>query len=299
MRILITGVSGLLGNTLATNLHELGHEVYGTVFHHPHEIDGVGIQNLDLTEFPTLTAILGALHPEVILNAAALSQPAVCNAIPENSRELNIDLPMVLARWVEQYDSRLIHFSTDMVFDGQEGNYSPESSTNPKNLYGHHKLKGEQEVAETAPDHSLILRLPILMGNSPSKRRSVHEALFGSWNKNKKSVLFEDEFRQPVSVENVATLCHELLDKPAINGLHHWAGAEAISRYEMGKQIAAHFEVSEDLLQPVIAKENPKLADRPLNLTFDCTSLLELVDTKPATFAEQLPKLIQPELDET
>ena len=124
-------------------------------------------------------------------------------------KELRDRLPTTLAEFAAENKTRLIHFSTDMVFDGKAENYAENSPPNPTNLYGEHKLESENRIQELYPE-ACIVRLPLLMGNSPAGTRSVHEALWSQWSQGATTPLFEDEWRTPVSVCNVASLTKEL-----------------------------------------------------------------------------------------
>jgi len=295
MRVLVTGASGLLGNALVHHFATSGFEVAALSFRTPVTLpDGVFplIHNL---EEPGLEALLAAIQPEAIINAAALSEPGYCDREPMQSRAMNATLPGQLAELCEINQARLIHFSTDMVFDGQEGDYDEESLTNPKSTYGQHKLEGENRCLD-ACNRSVVIRLPLLMGNSPSGQRSLHEALFRRWNRNKSTPLFEDEIRQPVSATNVAQLVENILrDHDDLAGRFHWAGSECLNRLEMGQRIAAHFGIDENLLEATRAQDLPNFKDRPLKLTMNCTKLAVSVDVAQPSFDEQLTTLIQPE----
>lgn len=197
-----------------------------------------------------------------------------------------VALPVQLATIASKLKSRYIHFSTDMVFDGKRGNYSEKDTPAPTNLYAEHKLASETWVQENA-NESCIIRLPLLMGNSISGTRSVHEAHWQRWKNGQQTPLFEDEFRTPVSVSNVA----ELLAKKDVQGLFHWAGTTVVNRWEMGKQIAAKLGVPNDLLLKTQAKYDPRFQDRPLDLTLNISRLKALVTTEPNAFQNQLEEI--------
>lgn len=298
MRVLVTGASGLLGNTLIHQLATSGFEVAALSFRTPPTLP-VGVFPLTHNlEEPGLEPLLAVIQPEAIINAAALSEPGYCDREPMQSRSMNAQLPGKLAELCDTHNIRLIHFSTDMVFDGQDGDYDEESPTNPKTTYGQHKLEGENRCLDNCAN-SLVIRLPLLMGNSPTGQRSLHEALFRRWSRNKSTPLFEDEVRQPVSVSNVSLLVQNILkDHPDLCGRFHWAGAERLNRLEMGQRIAAHFGIHENLLEATRAQDIPNFKDRPLNLTMNCTKLSCSVDVLQPSFDEQLATLKKPEASE-
>ncbi|MCZ6675223.1 MAG: SDR family oxidoreductase [Verrucomicrobia bacterium] len=294
MTIFLTGASGLLGHALAKAFLRKGWGVHGTVNQLPVQMDGLRIHNLDLSTSGELTNTLSNIGPQVIVNAAALSVPATCQIHPQLSHALNVILPNELARYAAQEGIHLIHYSTDMVFDGKSGNYSENDSTHPKNLYGEHKLESEKRVQDISPNTSVVIRLPLLTGNSLSGKRSMHEALWLSWKIGESTKHFEDEWRQPVSVSNVADLTVELIQNPDIHGLFHWAGADQLNRWELGQHIARKLGVPDDLLQKTLSADFPEFKDRPKNLTLDCSKLKARVQTEPAPFKDQLVEMVVP-----
>ena len=290
MKLFLTGASGLLGHALASNFLEAGWEVHASSNKRRIKNERLKLHPIDLTRIEDLGTLIKQIQPEAIINAAALTVPAACEKDPLLSEALNVKLPIAIATYAASEGIRFVHFSTDMVFDGKHGYYTEKSSTNPTNLYGEHKLQAEDRISEIC-SAACIIRLPLLMGNSPAGTRSVHEALWSSWSQNKTTPLFEDEWRTPVSVSNVASLTNELISTTTIQGLFHWAGATAVNRWEMGARISGKLGVSKRLLQRTLARDFSQFKDRPLNLTMDSSKLKTLVQTEPASFENQLEEL--------
>ena len=293
MTIFLTGASGLLGHALAKAFAQTQWKVHGTSHRQRPSAKNICLHQVDLTKSEELNKLLKDIKPDAIVNAASLSVPADCEKDPLRSKALNITLPTEIARIANDQDLDFIHFSTDMVFDGKAGNYLPDSPTNPTNLYGEHKRESEIRVHDLAPN-SRILRLPLLMGNSLSGTRSVHETLWNCWSQGMITPLFEDEWRNPVSVTNVALLVEELLVNLDITGLFHWAGGDRLNRWELGQSIAQKLNVPLDQLQRTRAGNLPHFKDRPLNLTLDSSKLKALVQTEPAPFEIQLEEIVTP-----
>lgn len=290
MTIFLTGATGLLGHSLARAFLKKQWKVHVTAHDRTPKLEGLRIHYMDLSLRGKVAEGIKNVRPDAIVNAAALSMPAACQKNPALSRSLNLSLPVELATVATDVAARYIHFSTDMVFDGKTGNYREDDPTKPTNLYGEHKLRSEAGVAANHPGPSII-RLPLLMGNSPAGTRSVHEAHWKAWKAGKITSLFEDEWRQPASVTNVAALTVELIETPSIQGLFHWAGASRHNRWEMGMMIAERLGVPENLLRRSLAGNHPDFADRPLDLTMDCSKIKARVKTEPAPFTHQLTEI--------
>jgi len=291
MKIMVTGISGLVGAAFAKKAAEDGHEIYGVFQNQPVTFGkSVHTRSLDLTQVEMMRSYVRDTHPDIIVNAAALSSPAEVEARPERAHAMNVILPRELALLAREGEARLIHLSTDMVFDGVKGSYRPTDSPAPSSLYGRQKQKAEQAILEVAADSAEILRITIVTGNSPGGQRSVHEKLFGQWQRGNIASLYTDEIRQPCSADNVAEVILASCAHLPLTGIYHWAGADALSRYEMGQRIIEHFGMSADLIAPVTCADD----SRPSNLTFDLQPLISLLKINPTPFSEQLAKMKVP-----
>lgn len=293
MKILLTGASGLLGNAYAEAAIRRGHKVIA--LYNRTEPTACGIEQsiqLDAQELDKLTGLALELWPDTIVNCAAISSPADVDADAKLAEKINVALPRHLSQLSTHLGARFLHVSTDMVFDGHSA--EPYRSTDmpcPTNLYGQTKLMAEREVLEHNPEDPVVLRIPILMGNSVTGARSLHEKLLAAVNRGENPQLFCDEIRQPCSASNVAEVLLELTERRDLHGIFHWAGAETMSRFEIGQRILKHFGLPLDSVQSACKSDNPDFANRPSNLTFNLHPIVSKLKTKPATFEEQLEEL--------
>ena len=289
MKILLTGSSGLLGHAYALAAVRRGHTVTALYNQNRPIADGLArtIQ-LDASEPEELTKIAIELWPDAIVNCAAISNATSVEADAMRAEKINVALPRLLAQLSTHLGARLLHVSTDMVFDGQsEQPYRSTDMPAPTNLYGQTKLMAEREVLEHNPEDPVVLRIPILMGNSPGGQRSLHEKLIAAIQAGKKPKLFCDEMRQPCSASNVAEVLLELTERRDLHGLFHWAGSETLSRFEIGQRILKHFGLPLDAIESVCRDDD----SRPARLTFNLNPIVSKLKTKPIDFAAQLDEL--------
>ena len=289
MKILLTGSSGLLGHAYALAAVRRGHTVTALYNQNRPIADGLArtIQ-LDASEPEELTKIAIELWPDAIVNCAAISNATSVEADAMRAEKINVALPRLLAQLSTHLGARLLHVSTDMVFDGQsEQPYRSTDMPAPTNLYGQTKLMAEREVLEHNPEDPVVLRIPILMGNSPGGRRSLHEKLIAAIQAGKKPKLFCDEMRQPCSASNVAEVLLELTERRDLHGLFHWAGSETLSRFEIGQRILKHFGLPLDAIESVCRDDD----SRPARLTFNLNPIVSKLKTKPIDFEAQLDEL--------
>ncbi|MEO0508267.1 MAG: SDR family oxidoreductase [Verrucomicrobiota bacterium] len=293
MKILLTGASGLLGNAYAEAAIRRGHEIIALANQNSPTAAGlVRTLQQDLSDTTELTSLILELWPDAIVNCAAISNPVSVDAEPKLAEKINVALPRHLAQLSTHLGARLIHISTDMVFDGQsEEPYRSTDMPAPTNLYGQTKLMSEREVLEHNPEDPVVLRIPILMGNSPSGQRSVHEKLLATIKSGQRPRLFCDEIRQPASAGNVAEVMLELTERRDLHGLFHWAGSETLSRFEMGQRILKHFGLPLDSIESALIKDEPEHATRPSNLTFNLHPIAGKLKVQPIDFEAQLDEL--------
>jgi dTDP-4-dehydrorhamnose reductase len=299
MTVFLAGASGLVGSAFARAAARRGHRVVGTVASFAGSLEGLArTLKLDLTDAAATTSAVLDAFPEAIVNCAAVSVPEQCDADPARAQALNVDLPALLARLAHHVSARFIHLSSEQVFDGtRTAPYAPGDAVRPINLYARQKVESERLVHAAAPDFAVTVRAPLLMGNSPGGRRSLHERLLADWAAGKTPRLFTDEFRQPCTAENLAELLVELCERNDFRGVHHWAGADLLSRFELGERLRAHFKLSpaQAPLEAVARAAVPEIAARrQACLALACTSLAGKLKTRPQAVAEQLGELQLP-----
>lgn len=293
MKILLTGASGLLGNAYAKAAIRRGHDVIALSKVNNPPASGLSRSlQFDLITPDPLTHLCLETWPDAIVNCAAISNPASVEAQPELAEKINVALPRHLAQLSTHIGARLIHISTDMVFDGRaDAPYRSTDMPAPTSLYGQTKLMSEREVLEHNSEDPVVLRIPILMGNSPGGLRSVHEKLIAAIRAGERPKLFCDEIRQPATAGNVAEVMVELSERRDLHGIFHWAGSEPLSRFEMGQRILRHFDMDPDTIESVSQLDDPEHASRPSNLTFNLHPIVSKLKTQPQNFDAQLDEL--------
>lgn len=296
MKILLTGASGLVGAEVARQAADAGHTIIGLTGKWRGTVPGATeLHAANLSDPVQGADWVRRTQPEAVINAAAISEPLACEADARLSQAMNVALPAALAEACHAHRSRFIHISSEQVFDGNAAPYSIRTSPCPINLYGRQKVESEERVL-AANASSAIVRAPLLLGNSLSGRRSVHEKLLELWLGGGIARLYVDEFRQVCTAENLAAALIELAEKPELTGVFHWAGSELSSRYTLAQKIAKRFGIPESQVASVTRADNPAIsAKRPANLGLDLAPLDRVLRTKPQTIDEALNQLAMPE----
>jgi dTDP-4-dehydrorhamnose reductase len=295
VRLLVTGASGLVGSALSRAAADAGHTVAGVVGRWSGSVPGAAeLRSCDLADPAAASRLLAEFRPDAVVNAAAVAEPALCEADPVRSAALNTDWPGALAAATAAAGTRLVHLSTEQVFAGETPPFGPASEPAPLNRYGRQKLAGERAVRAADPA-AAVVRLPLLFGNSLGGRRSVHEKVFETWAAGREMPLFTDEVRMVCTADSVAALLLALVPRRDLAGVLHWAGAEAVSRWEMGRALCAHFGVPERWIRAQRRAEAPQVtATRPRDLTLDCAGIDTALGVRRETLADAVRTLRRP-----
>lgn len=286
MRLLITGASGLLGLNLALEYtHHQQHTVIGQVGNNL--LHGVPFQTIqaDLTAPGALPALLESTRPEVVIHCAALANLEACERDPQQAHRLNAQIPAQLANLCQKGGARLLHVSTDAVFDGARGNYTEADAPNPLSVYAHSKLAGEQAVAAANP-HALIARVN-LFGFSLSGKRSLAEFFVNNLSSGTRVNGFTDVYFCPLLVNRIASIFADMLTRD-LHGLYHVFAADCLSKYQFGIEIAKRFGFDVNLITPISVEDSHLQAARAPNLTMNTQKLESALGNPPPRVRDML-----------
>lgn len=279
-KILITGASGLLGINLALLVSEQ-HEVVGVVNSREINTDRFEVLRADLTVPDTPANLIGEVKPDWVVHCAALAGIDASEKQPELSQRLNAELPGEVAAAAKNFGARLVHISTDAVFDGVRGEYMEEDETNPLSVYAKTKLAGEQTVLAATPE-AAVARVNFF-GWSLSRQRSLAEFFFNNLRDGNPIKGFTDSMFCSMFVNDLAGILLEMLEKE-LSGVYHVVSPEAMSKYDFGVRIAEKFGFDAGLIAP-ISVENAGLAGaRSPNLTLR-------TDKLQAALGHELPNI--------
>lgn len=223
----ITGAGGLIGNYLVHLAPSFAPRC---------EAIGLTRLQLDLLDFAAVRAAFRTQQPAAIIHCAAMSKSPECQAQPALARKTNVESTALLAELAAEIPFFL--FSTDLVFNGRKGNYIETDSVEPLSIYAETKLAAEQIVL-TNPGHTVI-RTSLNGGTSPTGDRGFNEQIRRAWQAGQTPSFFTDEYRSPISAAVTAQATLELLQKNAM-GLFHVAGAERLSRAQIGEVLATRW----------------------------------------------------------
>jgi len=296
MKILITGSNGLLGQHLIKLLIETtGHTILATgrgASRLPFEVsDLYDYFSLDITDGIAVNDFLLAHEPEIIIHAAAMTQPDECELHEVECWNVNVTATRFLLDAAKKINARFIYISTDFVFDGLSGPYKETDIPGPVNYYGSSKLAAEKSVMESGLPWAIVRTVlvygNILVGNRSNVVSWVKENLITA----KPIKVVSDQWRTPTYVEDLARGILLVLEKNAA-GIYHISGEEGMSPYDMAVATADYLQLDKSLMTKVDADTFTQPAKRPLRTGFIIDKAKKELGFQPLGFTEALKKML-------
>ena len=289
MRLLITGANGLLGQKLSSLLQNRGIDFLATskaVNRNP-ELSDRFFKSLDVTNLEELTEIVRDCKPSAIINTAAMTNVDQCEHDRDGCWRMNVTAVENLIQTCQRFQAKLIHLSTDFIFDGLNGPYSEGDDPNPVSYYGESKLEGERLIQESGIDWAII-RTILVYGVTPNMSRSniilwVKESL----EEGKRLKIVNDQWRTPTLAEDLAAGCWLVAENDG-KGIFHISGNEMLTPFEMAWKTAEFFNLDSSLIEMVDSTTFSQPAKRPPKTGFEIKKAKEVLGYVPHSFEEGL-----------
>lgn len=289
MRLLVTGATGLLGRVAVLD-HRDRHEVVALTHSQPLDIPGVRSVPVDLTDEGALARAWDEVQPDLVLHTAALATIEACERDPGLARRINVDASAALARLAASAGARMVHVSTDAVFDGTAGPYRESDQPAPLSVYARTKLAAEEAVLGSAPD-ALVARVNFF-GWSRSGTRSLAEFFVNALSQGTAVTGFTDvEFTSLYSRDTASRLVSAA--EVGLAGLFHVGSSDRLSKFEFGRALARTFGFDETLVQPGSVAALGAGAVRSNRLSMDSSAFAAATGRPMPTLAEGLERMRQ------
>ena len=284
-RVLLTGATGLIGRGVWAELRN----------HHEVVLTSRNSSDLPINQFvpfdfgrtELIQDFLDKARPSVIVHTAAMTSIEEVFNNPRDAKRLNVDAVSEIALWCEKNGSRLIHFSSDFVFDGERTDYNEADLTNPLSSYGRTKLESEKVVQLNLRNH-LIIRPILVYGYFENLTRMNFPLLIASkLGSGERMSITEDQIRMPTHISDITEVIRKALFSND-RGILHLSGPEALSVYEFALKVAESFQLDANLLIPVKTKVDNVSENRPLKSGFDLERAKRIFDYHPKSIEEGL-----------
>src|SRR5438876_6944514 len=216
MKIMILGTGGRLGAALAREFQD-------------YDVTGFNREQFDLSDLDGLRTTLDPMSFDVLINAAGFTNVDACETERDRAFLINAEAPGVLATICNAKDAKLIHFSTDYVFDGEKRTpYTEEDHANPISVYGESKLIGEKNLL-AVENHHLVVRVSWVFGPD---RPSFIDAMIKRAQENEKVAAIGDKFSTPTYTHDIAGMLPQFFDRGVEGGILHFSNAGKCSWQE-------------------------------------------------------------------
>ena len=286
MKIIILGANGFIGRRILNRLYP-NHQVLACSLHPdilPEE--GYRFETIDMLDYTAMTTLLNDFQPEVIINASALSVVDYCEQHPEEAYAMNVTAVKHLAEYSRDHSCRLIHLSTDFVFDGTSSiAYTETDAPNPVNYYGKTKQWSEEVIGQLCTDYAIV-RVEVVYGKPLPKQHGNIVHLVKNRLENGQSIrVVSDQFRSPTWVEDIACAIEQLLSNQH-QGIYHICGGETLSVAEIAYRAAKYFNLDTSLIEPITTEAMNEATPRPTFTPMSVEKAQQALGYQPSVLEE-------------
>ena len=279
-KILVTGGNGQLGSELRSL--SLIHNQYQWIF--------TDLNELDLSDIENLESNISKICPCIIINCAAYTSVDKAESENELATIVNFKAVDIISKWSSKNKKKLIHISTDYVFDGNSDHpLNEDAVTSPINYYGHTKLEGEK-VCQKNDINSIIIRTSWVyssFGNNFVKTMSNLMLIKDSIN------VVIDQIGSPTYAADLAEVILKIINNEKwIPGLYHYSNEGEISWFDFANDIK-HLGNYKTKVKSILSKEYLTAAKRPKYSILDKTKIKEIYNIKLPYYKDSLKKCIK------
>jgi len=259
MKILILGHKGMLGSDLFLRLFAF------------HEVTGKDIEDLDIASADACEGVISETEPDVVINAAAYTDVDGCETNREKCFSVNAEGVKNITLACGDRGIKVVHFSTDYVFDGKKGtSYVEDDTCNPVNVYGQSKLAGEQYLQQFSNDF-LLIRSAWLYGKNG---KNFVKTIVDKARISKQLEVVDDQIGSPTFSWDLAGAV-QLLIEGKYSGTFHVTNRGKCSWYEFAKRILKSACIDDVTVKPIKSDVLARPANRPHLSVLSCRKFIE------------------------
>ena len=291
MKVLITGCHGLLGQKVVAQT-PTSDEVYGIDLQEASPILADGrYWCCDISHRENLSHVINVVKPDYIVNTAAYTNVDGAESERQLCWQANVTAVQNLVYCARKFNAKIVHISTDYIFDGIDGPYDENARPNPLGYYGRSKLAAEN-VLLASPVHFAIVRTMVLYGLDRFGRDNFVTWLIRKLAQQSKVTIVTDQIGNTTLADELAQAIWTVCQKE-FRGIIHIAGRDIIDRYSFARHIARVFELNESLILPITTAELKQPAPRPLRSGLIINKAMETLGIHLSDSMEGLLKLKQ------
>lgn len=278
MKILVTGAKGQLGCDVVEQLKQRGHEVIG-----------VDVEEMDITNDVQVSQVMEEIRPEGVIHCAAYTAVDAAEDNVQLCQNINVHGTENIVKYCEKTGCKLIYLSTDYVFDG-EGNrpWEPDDEADPLNVYGQTKYEGEQLIRQHLEKY-YIVRISWVFGKNG---RNFIQTMLRLGKENGAVKVVNDQIGSPTYTYDLARLLIDMVEKEEY-GTYHATNLGICSWYQFACEIFHQAGMEEVIVTPVTSEEFPAKARRPHNSIMNKAKLEDHGFQQLPTWQDALRRYLQ------
>lgn len=225
---------------------------------------------------------------DIIINCIGLTDVEECEKDYEAAFKTNVKIAENIAKACQMAKIKLVHISTDHLFDGSSAFADENKTKSPLNNYAKTKSKGEDVILENCPE-ALIIRTNFF-GLGPNYKPSFSDKIINNLENRENLNLFNDVYFTPVSVETLKSQTYLLIDQNA-KGIFNVSSSERITKYQFGILLAKKFGYSEQLINPISINQLSNLTKRPKDMSLSNHKLSAFLNNSVRPLEEQIDEI--------
>ncbi len=268
--ILITGGSGLLATNWAGEIKN-NHSVILLLHNKNISLDGIKTIKLANISSANISKIITDNNIDIIINTIGLTSVERCQKNPLLAKNTNAKTAKNIAIACAKSNTKLVHISTDHLFDGSKKLATEKDNPKPINIYAQTKLDSEKAILKYKPN-SLIIRTNFF-GYGTDYRQSFSDIIISTLKNNNELELFNDVFYTPILIAELVKSVHQLIEQKA-SGIFNIVSSERISKYEFGLKVAKIFNLNTKLIKSISINDKKSLITRPKDMSLSNKKLI-------------------------
>ncbi|HHG85022.1 MAG TPA: SDR family oxidoreductase [Bacteroidetes bacterium] len=288
--ILVTGSNGLLGQKLVDRL--AGRDAVNLIAtsrghnRNPNQ-EGYVYESLDVLDLDAIRAVFRQYEPTECIHTAAMTHVDRCEEDPDACRALNVTAVENLIQVCREMGTKIIHVSTDFIFDGTSGPYSEKDMPKPLSRYGNTKLEGERLVIESGIPFAVARTMLVYGVVADMSRSNIILWARKALSEGQEIQVVHDQFRSPTLAEDLADGIILIAMKEK-TGIFHLSGPDTLSILDLVKEVADYWGFAPELIQAIDSSTLNQRAARPPRTGFIILKAQTELGYKPHSIREGL-----------
>jgi dTDP-4-dehydrorhamnose reductase len=243
---------------------------------------------LDVTDKSATEQALRELNPDVILHTVALTNVDECESNPTLAHQINVEATQNIASIASELEAKMVHISTDQLFDGLEAWKTEDDVPTPLNVYGKTKQLAESAVIDQNKT-SLVIRTNFFGWGLPP-RSSFSDWILRGLDQRQELTMFTDVFFTPILIDHLVDTVFSLVEQNG-SGIFNVVGADRLSKYDFAMQLADTFNYPTDKVRATSVSDFDYRAARPNDMSLSTEKLAQYLGRPVPRIADGLNQL--------